>query len=334
MNTAQIYPWQQRLWHELATQTAHLPHALLFKGAAGLGKLHFALVFAQRLLCLQPTEYACGQCQSCHWFLQGNHPDFALITPEDAESAEDSNKKSKTRKKEQISVDQIRALADFVTLSSHRQQGRRVVLIHPAEALNVFAANALLKMLEEPPSGVVFLLVSHQPQRLLATIISRCRQVDMPTVSPALAQQWLAQQEVENAEHWLNLAGGAPLRALEYAKQELHQHQNIIQQLEKGAALSMPETLKLLNVLEMREALSLLQKWVYDLTSWLMLGQIRYFGQSTAKMRTLTENVEAKRMLQWAQSLQEAQKLSLHPLNNDLQLEQLLLQYQQLFKKK
>src|SRR6185436_1294400 len=99
-------------------------------------------------LCEAPAAdgSACGRCAACAWFEGGNHPDFRVIEQlnkkdEEGESAE---------KKPQIEVDQIRALADFVGMSSHRG-GRKVVLVHPAEALNPNAANALLKSLEEPP---------------------------------------------------------------------------------------------------------------------------------------------------------------------------------------
>ena len=118
---------------------------------------------------------SCGTCPSCLWFSEGNHPDFRVISPEDNETSDDtalSTAKKKTTKKSQISVAQIRALNDYLSLSSHQTNSRRIVLISPAETLNIASANALLKMLEEPPANTIFLLVSSQPQRLLATIIS------------------------------------------------------------------------------------------------------------------------------------------------------------------
>ena len=115
-----------------------------------------------------------------------------------------------------IKIEQIRDLADFLNLTTHRG-GLRVILLHPAEVMQDPAANYLLKSLEEPPPGMVFLLVSHHPEGLLPTIRSRC--IALPVAVPPVktALNWLAGQGVMGAERWLAYAGGAPLRALEYA---------------------------------------------------------------------------------------------------------------------
>ncbi|OZA07197.1 MAG: DNA polymerase III subunit delta', partial [Methylotenera sp. 17-45-7] len=178
-----IYPWQNALWHSLTQSRSKLHHAFLMYGRAGVGKYDFALNFSQSLLCPNKNEtgYACQQCASCHWFSDESHPDFRLITPEQNDSAdEDVSSAKKTKKKTQISVAQIRELSDFLSLSSHQSSGLRIVLIHPAEALNLAAANALLKMLEEPAPDVVFILIAHQLQRLLPTVLSRCQKIKMP----------------------------------------------------------------------------------------------------------------------------------------------------------
>src|SRR3990167_7966284 len=87
-----IYSWQKQLWKDLVERVERLPHALLFAGPAGSGKAQFAEAFVARILCEQPgageTEgFACGQCQACGWYANGNHPDFRLITPESAQAA-------------------------------------------------------------------------------------------------------------------------------------------------------------------------------------------------------------------------------------------------------
>lgn len=179
----EIYPWQETLWHSLH-QTRHKQHhALLMHGRSGIGKYDFALSFSKVLLCqnAKASDIACNQCPSCHWFDDEAHPDFRLVSPEQESAAdEDAPAGKKNKKKTQISVAQIRELSDFLGLSSHQTSGSRVVLIHPAEALNQASANALLKMLEEPSPGVIFILVTHHLQRLLPTITSRCQKVTMP----------------------------------------------------------------------------------------------------------------------------------------------------------
>ena len=144
--------WHKPAYQQLAQRAGRLPHALLLKGAAGIGKRAFASALAQGLLCEKPVLplMACGACEACHWFDTGNHPDFRMLQPEAAEAAADdadvTDKAADKKKKRDISVAQVRALAAFINISAHRN-GAKVVLIQPAEAMNVNAANALLKSL-------------------------------------------------------------------------------------------------------------------------------------------------------------------------------------------
>ncbi len=94
-----MYIWQKNQWQHIMQQRATLPHALLLRGSAGIGKQDFTLELARSLLCKAPIEtHACGECASCLWFKEMHHPDFRLISPEDAESSEETPKK-KTAKK-------------------------------------------------------------------------------------------------------------------------------------------------------------------------------------------------------------------------------------------
>lgn len=217
-----MHPWNEPILESVRQRMARLPHALLIHGARGVGKLALAERIAQLLLCEQEKK-PCGTCPGCRWFLAGTHPDFRRIEPEalakepppgDEPLEETPAKRGKPSI--EIKVDQIRGLDDFLNVGSHR--GRlRVVLLHPAEDMNPTAQNALLKALEEPPPGVAFLLVSHWPSRLLPTVRSRCVAVPVPLPAPEVAQRWLEAQKVPNGARWLAYAGGAPLRALEYA---------------------------------------------------------------------------------------------------------------------
>ncbi len=142
-----LYPWQTESWQALQGLRSRLPNALLLKGAQGIGKLDLARNFAQSLLCEKPLDsgMACQKCDSCHWFEQESHPDFRLIQPGALTVQDDGEEKSGGKKpSREISVDQIRDLASFANLSAHCG-GYRVVVIHPAEAMNNNAANSLLK---------------------------------------------------------------------------------------------------------------------------------------------------------------------------------------------
>ena len=218
-----MHPWNEPVLESVRQRLARLPHALLIHGVRGVGKLALAERIAQLLLCEQEKK-PCGSCAGCRWFLAGTHPDFRRIEPEalakelppTEEPVEDAPASKRGKPSIEIKVDQIRGLEDFLNVGSHRGK-LRVALVHPAEDMNEVSANALLKGLEEPPAGAVFLLVSHRPARLLPTIRSRCVALPVGLPPREVAQSWLESQKVQNAARWLAYAGGAPLRALDYA---------------------------------------------------------------------------------------------------------------------
>ncbi len=200
-----------------------------------------------------------------------------------AESVTDAGTESgsasaKSRKKpsKQISVTQIRELADFINISSH-QNGYKIILIHPAEAMNPAAANALLKNLEEPPPQVLFILVTHQAQHLLPTIRSRCRQIAMPAPDPAIATAWLKQQGVKEPEVCLASAGYAPLAALEFNDDSyLERHGAFIRQISSPGNFNPIILAEEMQKSDLATVVNWLQKWCYDLMSFRMTGKIRY----------------------------------------------------------
>lgn len=208
------------LFHDGLDALARMPHALLLSGGAGLGKDRFAESLAHLFLCESPVlqgeiPVACGTCQGCHWLAGGNHPDFRRVAPDDdgedgSESGEGARKEKK-RGASQIKIDAIRELEDFVFVGSHRH-GKRVVVINQADTMNPAAANSLLKVLEEPPATVYFILTSSHSRRLLPTIRSRTRVLPFRRPDDAVALAWLTQNGVDaKAARFLPLAGGAPL---------------------------------------------------------------------------------------------------------------------------
>ncbi|MGH8738470.1 MAG: DNA polymerase III subunit delta' [Burkholderiales bacterium] len=218
-----IYEWNKTVWNSLENAAGRLTHALLIHGPAGVGKRALAEHFAQFLLCEgSQRERPCGRCEGCRWFAAGNHPDVRWLEPEaiakpTAMETDDEDQAGgrPTRPSLEIKVEQVRALADFLNIGSHRGR-HRIVLVYPAEDMNLHAANSLLKSLEEPPASAVFVLVSHRPARLLATVRSRCVASPVRLPERAVAEAWLRANGVADAARWLAFAGGAPLRALEY----------------------------------------------------------------------------------------------------------------------
>ncbi len=329
-----IYPWQSKVWTRLVSAKTRLPHAILLRGKSGIGKFEFARAFANALLCETPVEhgYACGVCTSCGWFAQNNHPDYRLLTTEQDSAAEDEPvPASKTGKKTQISVAQVRELGSFLELSSHHGDGFRVALIHPAEALNQASANALLKMLEEPPAGVIFLLVSHQPHRLLPTIMSRCHKISMPVPERDAAVAWLNQQGIKDAAAQLDYAGESPLTVLEQNEAGMPPLAPLWKLLAQGARVDIFTLAPLCAALGMDNAVQVLQKWCYDLLSSRSAGQVRYHAEQAGALQALAERVDLGLLLDFQRKLNEARKSASHPLNHELQLESILLNYTHLF---
>ena len=328
-----IYNWQSGLWGKLLRSKARLPHALLLRGQEGIGKLDFSMAFTHALLCQNPLEdgHACGVCQSCNWLAQSHHPDFRLLSPELETDNDDAPVATASSKKSQISVAQIRELSTFLGLSSHQSGGRRIVLVHPAEALNPASGNALLKILEEPPAGVIFLLVSHQPQRLLPTILSRCQKIDMPVPEPETALAWLEQQQVRDPARHLAYAGGSPLMALRNAADGVSQMEDICKSLSQGSMMDPFTTASACAKQGMALAVQALQKWVYDLANLRLAGEIRYHATYRNALQNLARKVDLAQLFELQRKLDQARKSATHPLNSELQLENLLLQYIQIF---
>lgn len=313
-----------------------LPHALLLYGRQGVGKLAFAQALAYALLCERPNEdgFACGTCLSCGWLAQGSHPDFRLIEPEDRTdneheaSGEDASVKAK-KKSRFIVVDQIRSLGDVVGLSAHRH-GLRVIVLHPAESLNPNAANALLKMLEEPPPAVLFILITHQLQRLLPTIRSRCHKIAMPVPAKRDSEAWLAEQGIAAPAFSLAFAGGAPLTALEADSAAVREEvESLTIHLAQGARID-PLAVGWGRG-DYATAIDILQKWSYDLMSARLSGQVRYYPERLSSLQAMAKSVDLRHLLEFHNKLAGARSQTAHSLNTELQLEALLLHYAQLF---
>jgi DNA polymerase-3 subunit delta' len=223
------YPWQHLLWQRLANSWDRLPQGLLLCGPRGVGKRDLALHYTNARLCATPgaDRHPCGHCRSCRLFRSGNHPDVFVLMPE-AEIQGDTGllgtygirlkPRSRDKPKIGIGVDQVRELTRALATTPHTGP-RNMALITPAEAMNLNAANALLKLLEEPTGDTMLLLISEEPFRLPATVRSRCVEIGFTVPDTDIARRWLGEQPAVGAdlEQLLRLAGGAPLRAVEMA---------------------------------------------------------------------------------------------------------------------
>ena len=332
----QIYPWQNNDWLRLQEMRKRSAHGLLLRGAKGIGKFDLAVSFAQSLLCQQPDEsgFPCGVCPSCHWFEQGAHPDYRLLQPETLTlgGSENDEIKPASGKKpsKQISIDQIRSLTDFFGMSSH-QGGRRVIIIHPAEAMNVNAANALLKNLEEPTPGLLFILVTHKPQQLLPTILSRCLSFALAAPDAAVATLWLKEQGVKDPADALAASGFAPLHAVQQDEQlGGEEREKLLRAVRQPASLDVFAMAESLQKTEQALVVQWLQQWSFDLSAVKMSGRLRYHPGEEAAIKTLVAPVAPMNLARLHKILLTAKREARHTLNPKLFFESLLLAYRQL----
>ena len=308
----QALPWHEaELCRELRS-VERLPHALLLLGPRGIGKTRYARALGAALLCESPAAdgRACGRCDACGWVGAGTHPDLRVLEPE---VDEDTGKRSR-----EIRIEQVRALAEFLVVGGHRG-ARRVVLVDPADAMNAITANALLKTLEEPGDGLVFVLVTSRPDALAATIRSRCqvRHLAAPDVQAATA--WLRGRTgcgAADAAAWLDLAGGAPLHAAVFAEPgQAAAHRTMLEAI-AGLPETSPEVAAdALQRADARRWLPLLQRWLTDVARCRTGAPPRYFPDRAPRLRELAARAEPQRIADAARALEGQARLVEHTLN-------------------
>ncbi len=341
-------PWLEAQLVSLLAGRERLAHALLLFGPPGVGKSQLAHDFGQALLCESPASggLACGRCDACGWFAAGNHPDWRRVAPEsldaasggdatddgeDEGSAEAAAPRARAgRASKDIKIAQIRALADFIALAPHRGR-RKVIQVDPADAMNIPAANALLKSLEEPSGDTVFLLVTSRPAALPATIVSRCvrRPIQAPTADEATA--WLAADSglsPADARTLLDAVGGSPLRARDAAEPA----QGTAYRTVMEAVAGIPDTrlqavVDLLSRLDPSGWLPPLQRWLLDLARVGAGSAPRYFPAQAKRLAQLAGRTRGADLAEAGAWLAQRGRLAEHPLNARLFCEEILLRY-------
>ena len=308
-----MHPWNEGVFQSVKRMlsSGRLPHALLLHGPRGVGKLELAERLGQLLLCEHKdvASRPCGTCDGCRWYLAGTHPDLRRVEPEalakvvegepgeegDAAGEPSAKKKKPSR---DIKIEQVRALADFLNLRSHRG-ALRVALLHPAEEMNPSSQNALLKGLEEPPAGAIFILVSHRPHLLLPTVRSRCVKVPVPIPAADAAVAWLRSQPGgQDAARWLAFAGGAPLQALKYAEEASTWDR----------LLKSPSPVDDRDREGLERLAEILQKVAYD-------RAFSAFGVAPKYRTGASSRVDPRRLLAFARQMGQNRQLTRHPVN-------------------
>lgn len=337
------YNWLDTGWSQLQAMRSRLPHALLMSGPAGIGKRLLAEYFAQSLLCekLVPSGEPCGECGACRWFADGNHPDYRAVLPEilqpessqvadamaDA-SSEAGGAKSKAAPSKVIKIGQIRALDGFFNVGTHRA-GHRVVVVYPADVLNVDAGSALLKTLEEPPADTLFLLVTSRISEVLPTIRSRCAKLPLSRPAPARTLAWLASEGVRDPESALAEAGGAPLAAA-IADPHADFRETLLAALAGERAI---DPIALAEKCEKAGATNIcvwLARWTSDLVLCESGLNVRYHPKHGRALKAAAGRMRRADLYAYYRRLMRMRRVSEHPLNTRLFAEELLIDYARL----
>ena len=339
--SAQVAPgWPALLPWQVATARERLalpwPPALLIHGQRGIGKHALALNFAQALLCESPRadKLACGICASCRYAIAAQHPDLMRL-----ELTEFDGDIGEWKRVDTIGIPRVRALIDFVQITSHRQRAK-VAVIAPAERMNPQAANALLKTLEEPPAGTYLILAADQPGRLPATILSRCRKLAAPQPTADEARAWLAAQGVAEPAAALAQACGAPLVALEFADSAWQSERKLWL-----AALAEPRRLRVIALAarveagtregrreRLARAVDWLLGWTADIARIAAGGTVRQNPDFASQLQQLAGRTAPILLFRYHEWLLQQRALLVHPLQPRLVAEAALIDYRALFR--
>lgn len=333
--------WLKAPWQTVHSRLAgdRLPHGLLVSGEAGVGKRKFAEAVAALLVCDQAQSSAlqgiaagsserapCGTCKQCELTGAGTHPDIRAYAPE---------------KSRMIKVDQVRALSAFA-VASPQVARRKVIIVDRADQLNINAANALLKTLEEPSADVVLLLLQEAGRPILPTLRSRCQSLVIKAPDMESAAQWLT-TEVSRLEEKdrptpeqclkaLELAAYAPRLALDYLTGEFmtqrEQALTDFRQFLKGQ-LTVGETAKSFKVLGHDKILWLMEGWAADLAR-IQVGGAPRDSDTTDVLGYLAKSAGPWRAHELLDAIRESRTATVYNVSPELEAERLLMLWQAL----
>jgi DNA polymerase III subunit delta' len=307
----------------LGTETARLraayvagrlPHALLIHEAPGAGGDWLASWAAQLVLCSKPKEAPCRSCASCRRATQGQHPDLMIVRPLESST--------------QIRIEQVRELSAELSLTAH-QGGYKVGILSPADTMNRFSANALLKTLEEPPQGTLLLLIATQPSRLPATLLSRCQRVRIRAPQPAEAVAWL--EATHGPGDWsrvLAVLGAAPMLAAAADPEAVVEVAGEVRRgLEEAAAGEGDPvaTAERWARSELPLRLTCVENWLTDrIRDRFGVAALFTEVRAGAHPRRDAESLDLRRLFELLDAVQELKSLFDAPINRGLALESLL----------
>ena len=315
-----IYPWQKNNWKSLQLNLDNFSQAYIFYGPTGIGINQFVRTLSFSLLCknLTAQKLPCGKCEDCEW-TKTKHPDLITIDPFSSEE-----------KVKQIAIDDIRGIKEFLSLSSHQPNGKKVVVIYDAQRLNPSSANALLKFLEEPPEDTHILLTTNALSNLAATINSRCQLIKMNKPTYKEAEIFLKETGNLDLINRLPFYDNSPIQTID-EKDSSDLINTIISELKSGKDFSLMgiESSWLVNGLVW--VIDLLQKWTYEIIIYKITKNNNFFPNNANAIKKLATNADLFKLFNYVDTLSQVKLESLRPINKDLSFDLLLLDYKKIF---
>tara|TARA_R100000306_G_scaffold724_2_gene1873 strand:+ start:2990 stop:4021 length:1032 start_codon:yes stop_codon:yes gene_type:complete len=331
---AQDMPWLSRAWQTVQSRVAEdrLPHALILAGERGVGKRAWAGAVGGLLLCDNRLNrdsgqpIACGHCKQCELLAAASHPDIRVYTPE---------------KSRMVKVDQVRALSSFA-VASPQVAHHKVAIIDRADQLNINAANALLKTLEEPLPDVTLILLQESGRPVLPTIRSRCQTLTVPVPANSEANQWLASRVRELPEdaqpssevlaNALMLAGNAPRLALDYATGDfIGLRDTALERFKEFMKSRIPvgEAAKAFKAMGLEDTLWLFETWAADLARLIVGGNARD-TDAADMLGFLARTTSAWRAHELLDMVKDSRAASVYNASPELEASRLLIAWQKL----
>ncbi|MFC3151594.1 DNA polymerase III subunit delta' [Litoribrevibacter euphylliae] len=328
-----LYPldWHKTAWSALleALKKDHLAHGLLIYGHHGVGKMHFAKALGYLLLCDQPQvdsvlgSLPCGQCNNCMLNKAGTHPDFLVVEPEEQGKA--------------IKVDQVRELNHFVSQTS-QMSGKKVVIIEPADAMNINSSNALLKTLEEPSGDTHLILVVDSLSSLMATIRSRCQYYEILPPTKEQASVFLRDlyPERNDIDVLVKISEQGPFYAKELVEQGKLEWRSSLSQglMDVCSGKSTVEIAESWKSIDLLEALHWLDIWIRDMIVMVMTqDKSRVKNADLSDLMTMVESrqVDPRFLHRYREVLSEIEEATIksHP-NKQLVYDRLLIDWKKM----
>ncbi|WP_339045123.1 hypothetical protein [Candidatus Zinderia endosymbiont of Aphrophora alni] len=330
-----LFPWFKKFWKKINYLRNKLPNVILFYGNYGIGKVNFVQYFAKSLLCENffSKKKICNKkefCISCFWFNKNIHPDYFSILPEVINKNEKSIYLNKLLLNK-LNINQIKLLIKF-TYFTNSLCNLKVILLSDIESLNIFSANSLLKILEEPPKKVIFLLIANNLKKILPTILSRCYKIILRKPSYEESLFWLKKKSLKNIEELFFNSGGFPILALKYF------YKNYYFFLKKFFSfLFYPKNVDINNLskyllkIDIKSLLLILQLWLYDLFFLKTTNNIYYFFHFKKKLLFLVQKTTILKINFLLKKINNEILLYSEFLSSYLFIESLLIEYQLIF---